>query len=426
MGCSKNLVDSERVLKLMEAGGISVRHNPEEVDADVVVINTCGFIGDAKQESIDMILSCCEAKKEGQVKAVYVMGCLSQRYLSVLPDEIPEVDGWYGKFDWDALCKGLVAKVKKNIPELRPWERKLTTPPYSAYIKVSEGCNRRCAYCAIPLITGPHRSRPFEEIVEEVKALAARGVKEFNVIAQDLSSYGLDLYGSQRLPELVDAIAGIEGVEWVRLHYLYPTQFPWGILDVMNRRPNVCRYLDIALQHCSDKVLCNMRRHIDRKTTEEVIDRIRRTVPDIHLRTTLMVGFPGEGEEEFEELLEFTEKQKFERMGAFAYCEEEDTYAAENFTDSIPEDVKEERLTRLMELQEGIALDSNLEKVGKTLRVLIERETPDYYVGRTEWDSPEVDPEVLVEKTRPLTPGEFVDVLVSEAMPFELIGRLTD
>lgn len=421
MGCSKNLVDSERLLRMFDNYGFEARHNPENVDSEIVVINTCGFIADAKIESIDMIIKCGMSKQKGMIRKLYVMGCLSQRHKDELIPEIPEVDGWYGKFDWESLASDLAEKYVDNSS--KPWERRLTTPPYSAYIKVSEGCNRKCAFCAIPLITGPHKSRPFEEIVAEVKMLASQGVKEFNVIAQDLSSYGLDIYHRQRIAELIDAISDVPGVAWVRLHYLYPAQFPMDLLDVMARKPNVCRYLDIALQHGSNKVLSNMRRHITKEETEKLLSEIRRRVPGIHIRTTLMVGFHGEGEKEFEELKDFVKEQRFDRMGAFAYCKEEDTYAYVNYPGDIPDDVKERRLEEIMALQEEIALEGNLAKVGNVLKVLVERETPDYYVGRTEWDSPEVDPEVLIIKSRKAEAGEFVKVRIKEALPFELIGE---
>ncbi len=421
MGCSKNLVDSERLVKMFGDAGFEVAHNADDITGSIVVINTCGFIGDAKEESVNMILKCCNAKAEGLVDSVYVMGCLSERYRNELPDEIPEVDGWYGKYDW----KGLVAHLAKSEkPETdRPWERTLSTPPHSAYIKVAEGCNRFCAFCAIPLITGRFHSRSIDDIVEEVTTLTAKGVKEFNIIAQDLSSYGLDLYNRQALAELVDRLADIPGVEWIRLHYLYPAQFPYDLLEVMARRQNVCRYLDIALQHCNDRVLANMRRHITGTETAELLDRIRKAVPGIHIRTTLMVGFPGEDNQAFEELCDFVSTQKFERMGAFAYCEEDDTYAARNLSDDIPDEIKQQRLDRVMAIQQHIALDSNQSKVGSVMRVLIDKENDDYYVGRTEFDSPEVDPEVLVEKTHILMSGEFVDVKITEALPYELIGR---
>lgn len=419
LGCSKNLVDSERILRMFTEAGFDARHEPEGEPGEIVVINTCGFIGDAKEESIEMILRYANAKAEGQVKSLYVMGCLSQRYRDDLIKEIPEVDGWYGKFDWTAL----VGELSKRHAATVSYDRVITTPSHHAYLKIAEGCNRFCAFCAIPLITGRYTSRPADEILDEVRSLVGRGVKEFNVIAQDLSSYGMDIDGTLQLPALIDAMADIPGVEWIRLHYAYPAQFPYGILDVMARRENVCSYLDIALQHVSDKVLANMRRHITGQETRELLAEIRRRVPGIHIRTTLMVGFPGEGEEEFEELLEFVREQRFERMGAFAYCEEDDTYAAKHLEDSVPQEVKEERLSRLMALQEQIALERNEEKVGRVLRVIVDREDADYYVGRTEWDSPEVDPEVLIRKDVKLQRGEFYNVKIVDALPFELIGE---
>ena len=425
LGCSKNLVDSERLLSMLRRNGFTPRHDPPEGSrpAPVVVINTCGFIGDAKEESVNTILEYAQAKTEGRVCELYVMGCLSERYRNDLPSEIPEVDAWYGKFDWSDV----ISRLHGKHPASTPYDRLITTPSHHAYVKIAEGCNRFCAFCAIPLITGRYKSRPIEEILSEVSALVDRGVKEFNVIAQDLSSYGMDIYGGRMaLPELIDRMADIPGVEWIRLHYAYPAQFPMEIADVMARRHNVCSYLDIALQHCSDKVLANMRRHIDADATRKLLAELRRRVPDIHIRTTLMVGFPGEGEQEFEELLQFVREQKFERMGAFAYCEEEDTYAAKHFSDSIPQEVKEERLARLMAIQEEIAMESNASKVGRTLKVIIDREEDDYYIARTEWDSPEVDPEVLVKKTLQLVPGDFVDVIVTEALPFELIAIPAD
>lgn len=420
MGCSKNLVDSERVIKMLEDTGFKVTHDSEAFKGDISVINTCGFIGDAKEESVNMILELISAKKAGVIKEIYVMGCLSQRYHDDLVNELPEVDGWYGKFDWIKLASDL----SKRHPATSTWDRVITTPRHYAYIKIAEGCNRFCSFCAIPLITGRFTSRPIEEIIEEVNSLVKKGVKEFNIIAQDLSSYGVDLYGGHKLAELVERISYIEGIEWIRLHYAYPADFPWDVLDVMNRRPNVCKYLDVALQHVNDKVLSNMRRHIDAEGTKTFIKRIRETVPGIHLRTTLMVGFPGEGESEFNDLKEFVREQRFERMGAFAYCEEEDTYGAENFVDDIPEEVKEKRLDELMALQEEISQEHNDNKVGKIMKVIIDSENDDYYVGRTEFDSPEVDPEVLVEKSAKLRKGDFVEVEIVKAMPFELLAKI--
>ena len=419
LGCSKNLVDSERVISQLEKAGFKVSHDSDEA-ADIAVVNTCGFIGDAKEESIDTIMSLVAAKANGKVKKIYVMGCLSERYREELRTEIPEVDGFYGKFDWNTLAADLSLS---NLP-LAGFDRTITTPPHYTYIKISEGCNRRCAFCAIPLITGTHKSRPIEEIEAEVMMLVGRGVKEFNIIAQDLSAYGLDLDGrQQRLAELVERLSRIDGVKWLRLHYAYPAQFPMEILRVMRERPNVCSYIDIALQHISDPVLDAMRRHINADQTRALLSEMRRQVPELHIRTTLMVGFPGETEDDFEELLRFVKEQRFERMGAFAYCEEEGTYAAEHYTDNVPEEVKQSRLDRLMALQEEISLEIQQQKVGKELEVVIDREEEEYYVGRTQWDSPEVDPEVLIEKTKAMKPGEFHTVRITRALPFELIAE---
>ncbi|MDE6234185.1 MAG: 30S ribosomal protein S12 methylthiotransferase RimO [Muribaculaceae bacterium] len=418
MGCSKNLVDSERLLRRLEAKGLKASHDSDNPRGEWVMVNTCGFIGDAKEESINLILELAEAKRQGRIGNIAVMGCLSERYLSELKDEIPEVDRWYGKFDWNRFLEDL----PDSETYLKPWDRTLTTPPHSAFLKISEGCNRFCAFCAIPIITGRHKSRPIEEILEEVEDLVGKGVKEFNVIAQDLSSYGLDLYGEHRLAELIDKIADVKGVEWIRLHYAYPADFPMEILDVMRKRDNVCNYLDIALQHISDPVLSNMRRHINKEETLHLLEEIRRRVPGIRIRTTLMTGFPGENEEAFQELLDFVKTQKFDRMGAFAYCEEDDTWAAKNLDDSIPEEVKKRRLDTLMQAQESIALELNEQLIGQTVRVLIERHEDGNSVGRTEWDSPEVDPEVII-RDEELPIGEFADVTIEEALPFELIGR---
>lgn len=418
LGCSKNLVDTERVLSMLTRAGYHAVHQKPVRHGDIIVINTCGFIGDAKEESINTILEFLQGKKTGKIDRVYVMGCLSQRYRDELEHELPDVDGWYGKFNFTELVSDLTGK---NDIVFTP-DRIITTPPHYTYLKIAEGCNRFCAFCAIPLITGRFKSRPMNELVDEVKKLVDKGVKEFNVIAQDLSSYGLDSYGSMKLPELIDRIADINGVEWLRLHYAYPAQFPMEVMDVMAEHPNVCNYMDIALQHSSDKVLENMRRHITHDETRKLIDEMRRRVPGLHIRTTLMTGFPGEGEREFEELMQFVNDMRFERMGAFAYCEEDDTYAARNYNDSIPQEVKQERLDMLMDLQERISLEIQQQKTGKTLLTIIDREEDEYYIGRTEWDSPEVDPEVLVRKTEKLQPGEFYNVHIEEALPFELIG----
>lgn len=422
LGCSKNLVDSERLLKQLELSGFQAFHNSDNVDGDIVIINTCGFIGDAKEESINTILTYAEAKNEGRIKELYVMGCLSERYRDDLLAEIPEIDRIYGKFDW----VNIVSDIIKRNPAAMPYDRVITTPSHYTYLKIAEGCNRFCAFCAIPLITGRYKSRPIEEILEEVRILVGKGVKEFNVIAQDLSSYGLDIYKRLALPELIDRMAEIDGVKWIRLHYAYPSEFPYEILDVMARHSNVCNYLDIALQHINDDVLKNMRRHITKEETLALIRTIREKVPGIHIRTTLMVGFPGETEDAFNELKEFVREAKFERMGAFAYCEEDDTYAAKNFSDSIPQEVKESRLEEIMTIQEDVALESNQSKIGKTMTVVIDREEPDYFVGRTEFDSPEVDPEVLIDKDDRLTVGNFYDVEITDALPFELMARLKD
>ncbi|MCC8071624.1 MAG: 30S ribosomal protein S12 methylthiotransferase RimO [Bacteroidales bacterium] len=421
LGCSKNLVDSERLMKMLADAGLKVVHEAERPGRhSIVVINTCGFIGDAKEESINTILEWVEAKRHGKIDELYVMGCLSERYAKELPAEIPEVDGWYGKTSWT----GLVSHLAHKYPATAPYDRVITTPRHHAYLKISEGCNRFCAFCAIPLITGRYRSRPIEEIVEEVKMLVSRGVKELNVIAQDLTGYGLDLYGRPAIAELVDKMAQVEGVEWIRLHYAYPTGFPLDLLDVMARHPNVCRYLDIALQHISDPVLERMRRHITADETRQLLSEIRRRVPGIHLRTTLMVGFPGETEADFQQLLDFVAEQRFERMGAFAYSEEEDTYAAKHFPDDVAPEVKQERLDRLMALQEEIALELQQQKVGTQQRVIIDREEAEHYVGRTQYDSPEVDPEVLIKKTQPLKKGHFYDIHITAAYPFELEGEV--
>lgn len=423
LGCSKNLVDAESLMQRLGDVGCDVRFE-DDGPADVVVVNTCGFIGDAKEESINTILELGQAKSAGRIGRIFVMGCLSERYRQMLTDEMPEIDRIYGKFDWDGIVDEL--KTSAHATPVTPAagaRRRVTTGPSNAFIKIAEGCNRFCAFCAIPLITGRFKSRPVEDIENEVRALVAQGFSEFNIIAQDLSSYGLDLYGKLSLARLVNRLADIEGVHWLRLHYAYPAQFPHDILDVIRERDNVCAYLDIALQHASDKVLANMRRHITRRETEQLLDEIRAKVPGIHIRTTLMTGFPGEGPEEFEELMDFVRRQRFERMGAFAYCEEEDTYGAQHFADDIPAEVKQERLDRLMALQEEISLEIQQEKVGKTVEVVIDAEEDDYYIGRTQWDSPEVDPQVLVEKTRELIPGRYYNVEITEALPFELIAR---
>ena len=420
LGCSKNLVDSEHLIRQLQAAGYTVEHNPSNIDGEIVVVNTCGFIADAQEESINTILELGEAKRQGKIRRLIVMGCLSERFMAELTDELPEVDHFYGKFNWKLMLDDLGKSYRDDLAS----DRILTTPPHYAYMKISEGCNRFCAFCAIPLITGRHKSVPMEQLLDETSNLVDRGVKEFNVIAQDLSSYGLDLYGKMMLPELIDKMATIDGVEWIRLHYAYPTQFPWDILPVMAGHDNVCNYLDIALQHISDKVLTNMRRHITRDETLRLIERMRREVPGLHLRTTLMVGFPGEGDKEFDELMDFVREVRFERMGAFAYSEEIGTWAANNLSDDIPQDVKQARLEALMDLQESISMDIQESKVGTTQRVIIDREEKEYYVGRTQYDSPEVDPEVLITKDSILTPGNFYNAHITSALPFELMATV--
>ena len=423
LGCSKNLIDSERLIRRLAAKGYNVRHDADQPNGEWVMVNTCGFIQDAKEESIDTILQLGVLKKSRKIGHIAVMGCLSQRYMDDLKSEMPEVDLWFGKFDWNGFIDGLPDQKGELDGTPKEWERTLTTPPHSTYIKISEGCNRFCAFCAIPIITGRHTSRSIDEILEETKELVSKGVKDFNVIAQDLSSYGIDIYGRHALPELIDRMAQIPGVEWIRLHYAYPSDFPMELLDVMARRDNVCKYIDIALQHVSDKVLGNMRRHINGQQTRELLSEMRRRVPDLKIRTTLMVGFPGEGEEEFEELLDFVREQKFERMGAFAYSEEDDTWAAQNLTDDVPQNEKQARLDRLMELQQEIAYQRNLEMIGKTVRVLVDRIEGETRIGRTQWDSPEVDPEIFVKGSN-AEPGEFINVKIIGAEPFELFGEL--
>lgn len=421
LGCSKNLVDSEMLMKQLSANGYEVRHDPEKSEGSIVVINTCGFIGDAKEESINMILEFAEAKEEGRLDKLFVMGCLSERYLKDLQMEIPQVDKYYGKFNWQELINDL---GKSYFDEYKD-RRILTTPSHYAYLKIGEGCNRHCAYCAIPIITGKYKSRPIEDILAEVEYLVSMGVKEFQVIAQDLTYYGTDLYKKPALPELVERMAKIKGVEWIRLHYAYPTHFPYDLLRVMRENSNVCKYLDIALQHISNSVLKNMRRNITSEETYELLETMRREVPGIHLRTTLMVGFPGETEQDFEELKDFVRKARFERMGAFAYSEEDGTYAADHYEDNVPEEVKQARLDELMELQQEISAEVSESKIGQTLKVIIDRIEGEYYIGRTEFDSPEVDPEVLIPcEENELETGEFYNVRITGADDFDLYGEI--
>ncbi len=421
MGCSKNLVDSETLMKLFEDNGYHCVHDPKRPQGEIAVINTCGFIEDAKQESIDTILEFIQAKEEGRLRKLYVMGCLSQRYQKELEAEMPEVDKFYGKFNYKELLKEL---GKADAPACSG-TRHLTTPHHYAYIKISEGCNRRCAYCAIPIITGKHVSRPMDEILDEVRQLVADGVKEFQIIAQELTYYGVDLDGKHHITELISRMADIPGVKWIRLHYAYPNQFPLDLLDVMREKPNVCKYLDIALQHISDNMLNRMHRHVSKQETIDLLNTIRERVPGIHIRTTLMVGFPGETQEDFHELLEFVRTQRFERMGAFSYSEEEGTYSANNYEDDVPAEVKQRRLDELMILQQEISAEVEAEKVGKILKVIIDRKEGDYYIGRTEFCSPEVDPEVLIKAgEKRLRVGCFYNVKITQSEEFDLYGEV--
>lgn len=421
LGCSKNLVDSEHLMRQLEEAGYHVTHDAERPQGEIAVINTCGFIGDAKEESINVILEFAQAKEEGLLKKLYVMGCLSERYLKELAIEIPQVDKFYGKFNW----KELLHDLGKNYREELHNERVLTTPTHYAYLKISEGCDRKCSYCAIPIITGRHVSRPMEEILQEVRYLVDRGVKEFQIIAQELTYYGVDLYHKQMLPELVERIADIPGVEWIRLHYAYPAHFPTDLFRVMRERPNVCKYMDIALQHISDNMLQKMRRHVTKEQTYQLIENFRKEVPGIHLRTTLMVGHPGETEADFEELKEFVRKVRFDRMGAFAYSEEEGTFAANNYEDNISQEVKQARLDELMAIQQEISSELSAAKIGRQMKVIIDRVEGDYYIGRTEFDSPEVDPEVLIERNgEQLIIGNFYQVEIVNSDDFDLYGRI--
>ena len=422
LGCSKNLVDSEKLIRQLELNGFGVTHDAEDPQGEIAIINTCGFIGDAKEESINMILEMAQRKQTGNLKKLIVMGCLSERYLHELEGELPEVDSFYGKFDWEKIISDLGKTYHKEACN----SRRITTPSHYAYLKISEGCNRTCSYCAIPIITGTHKSRPIEDIVSEVQELVSKGVKEFQVIAQELTYYGLDLYKERKIAELIERIAQVSGVEWIRLHYAYPTQFPMDLLRVMAQYNNVCKYLDIALQHCSDSVLANMHRNITKEQTYTLLETIRKEVPNIHIRTTLMVGYPGETDADFAELVDFVKWAKFDRMGAFAYSEEDGTYAAENYKDDVPADVKQARLSKLMRVQQNISLACQENKVGKTFKVIIDRLEGDFYIGRTEFDSPEVDPEVLIRKTdnSELKIGEFYNVQVDGAEEFDLYAHV--
>lgn len=424
LGCSKNLMDSELLIRQFLANGYTVHHNSDNVDGEIVVINTCGFIADAQEESINMILEIVESKKRGKVGQVYVMGCLTERFMDELKAEIPEVDAYYGKFNWKKLISDL-GKAYYNDP--MGGNRSITTPSHYSYLKISEGCDRKCSYCAIPIITGKHISRDMEEIVAEAKQLVAAGVKEIQLIAQDLTYYGLDKYKMHKLPELVERLADIEGLEWLRLHYAYPNSFPKDLLRVMRERPNVCNYLDIALQHISDPMLKAMRRGTTKAETYELLRELREAVPGIHLRTTLMVGHPGETEQDFEELLQFVRDIKFDRLGAFVYSHEEGTYAHQNYSDDIPLEVKQERMSRLMSEQERITTALNDSKIGQTFRTIIDRREGEYYIGRTEFDSPEVDQEVLIKRVEAdLAVGAFYQVEITSADVFDLYGRIVE
>lgn len=421
MGCSKNLVDSETLMRQFEANGYDCTHDSEQPDGEIAVINTCGFIDAAKEESINTILQFVEAKKEGRLNKLFVMGCLSERYKDELEKEIPEVDKFYGKFNY----KQLLADLGKAEIKACNGQRHLTTPAHYAYVKIAEGCNRHCAYCAIPLITGKHVSRPKEEILQEVRNLVADGVKEFQIIAQELTYYGVDLDGKRHIADLIRDMADIEGVEWIRLHYAYPNQFPLELLDVMNEKQNVCKYLDIALQHISDSVLERMHRHVNKQETMDLIRTIREKVPGIHLRTTLMVGFPGETEDDFQQLLDFVRWARFERMGAFMYSEEEGTYGASHYADDVPEDVKQRRLDELMAVQQEISAEIEAAKIGLTMKVMIDRKENDYFIGRSEFCSPEVDPEILIQSgQKSVQIGSFYQVKITDAEEFDLYGEI--
>lgn len=420
MGCSKNLVDSELLIRQFEANGYHCVHDSKRPQGEIAVINTCGFIEDAKQESIDTILEFIQAKKEGRLNKLYVMGCLSQRYKRELEEELPEVDKFYGKFNYKQLLQEL---GKADVPSCNG-KRHLTTPRHYAYLKISEGCDRHCAYCAIPIITGKHISRPKEDILQEVRELVEQGVKEFQIIAQELTYYGVDMDGKHHITELIREMSDITGVKWIRLHYAYPNQFPLDLLDVIREKSNVCNYLDIALQHISDHMLSQMHRHVTKQETMDLIKEIRHRVPGIHLRTTLMVGFPGETEENFQELLEFVKWARFERMGAFAYSEEEGTYSANHYEDDVPQEVKQRRLDELMMLQQDISAEVEAEKVDKTMTVIIDRKDGDYYIGRTEFCSPEVDPEVLIKADKRLRVGNFYQVKITSSEEFDLYGEI--
>ncbi len=422
LGCSKNLVDSEKLMMQLQAEGYTVRHDPQQIDADIVVINTCGFIGDAQEESVEMILDCCELKKQGVIKALYVMGCLSQKFGKELEVEIPEVDRFYGKFDWKNLIADLNGVWHTDLEN----KRFITTPAHYAYLKIAEGCDRRCSYCAIPLMTGGYRSRNQEDIISEAKYLISKGVKEIQLIAQDLTYYGCDTAGGSKIADLTRRLSDLDGLEWIRLHYGYPNDFPMELLQVMRERSNVCNYMDLALQHISNPVLERMHRNITAEQTRNLLLQIRNEVPGIHLRTTMMVGFPGETEDDFNRLVDFVKEMRFERMGAFAYCEVEGTYSARHYKDDVDEDTKQMRLSKLMRIQQNISADINVSKIGKVYKTVIDRVEGDYYIGRTEFDSPDVDPEMLIKADNELVIGDFYNVRVTEADDFDLYGLVVE
>ncbi|AEW21232.1 ribosomal protein S12 methylthiotransferase RimO [Tannerella forsythia 92A2] len=419
LGCSKNLVDSEQLMRQFQLNGYTVTHDAEKVNGEFVVVNTCAFIGDAQEESINLILALGEEKDRGRIGKLFVMGCLSERFLKELKTELPFVDRFYGKFNW----KELLNDIGKAYHPESSTDRVVTTPGHYAYLKIAEGCNRTCSYCSIPIITGKYRSRPMDEIIDEARLLTRKGVKEIQLIAQDLTYYGLDIYHKTVLPELVERLSDISGIQWIRLHYGYPSQFPHDLLRVIRERENVCKYLDIALQHISDPMLKRMRRQITKQETYELIGRIREEVPGIHLRTTLMVGYPGETDDDYAELMQFAQDVRFERMGAFAYSHEVGTYSYKNHQDDVGEEVKQQRLDTLMRLQQKISTEVQKEKVGKVFKVMLDREE-DFYIGRTEYDSPEVDPEVLVSKEQKLQPGKFYAARIESSEAFELYGKI--
>lgn len=420
MGCSKNLMDSEVLLNQLERGKYDVVHDSNETGFDAVFINTCGFIGDAKQESIDMILDYATAKKQGKIDKLFVMGCLSERYQKDLESEIPEVDKYFGKFD----MKAMVDELKVTYHPEYIYERKITTPSHFAYLKISEGCNRSCSFCAIPKMTGQHKSKTIEDLIRETKYLAKKGVKELLIIAQDLSYYGIDIYGKTRLAELITKISEVEGIEWIRLHYLYPTKFPMDILPVMRENPKVCKYLDMPLQHIANPVLKNMLRHVTREETEALIAKIKEEVPGVVLRTTMLVGFPGETEADVEELIEFMEEVKFERLGVFPYSQEEGTYAGDKFKDTLSDEEKQERADEVMEIQQQISADLNRQKIGQTFKVIVDKKEGEFFIGRTEFDSPEVDGEVIITSEKELKKGEFVSVKITGSEDYDLYAEV--